>query len=395
VRTELNFGCAVWRAPLRSRDSKIAGMIPMQDVLTKGIAACLAFSFICLHAVLTSAQPTDVAVGAIRWDAWYGQRSEPTPGYYACRTLGPRAFHFRAPWFAEKEESDRLLCDGGSQKIMDAEIAYAKNARIKYWAFVWYKPDSPMLNGWSLYQASGHKGDVDWSIVVGYGQFHLDMSRLTGYSSPEKYASFFTQAGFEKVLGGRPLVYLFRDQGATIDQLHNDVATLRQAASKAGAANPYVVIMFGDAPQAALDAKKIGADAISAYEATSGHREDRAFHALSNYVSATFWNNMAATGEPTIPLVMTGWDSRPQYDNPLPWDKDPRRAFYETASAGEIAAEVSNLLSWMKSHPQATPANAAIIYAWNEFTEGGWICPTWTDHGPDTSRIDAIAKVLH
>jgi hypothetical protein len=32
-----------------------------------------------------------------------------------------------------------------------------------------------------------------------------------------------------------------------------------------------------------------------------------------------------------------------------------------------------------------------IIYAWNEFDEGGWICPTISE---GTSRLDAISKVL-
>src|SRR5450759_571230 len=32
------------------------------------------------------------------------------------------------------------------------------------------------------------------------------------------------------------------------------------------------------------------------------------------------------------------------------------------------------------------------MYAWNEFDEGGWICPTL---GNNTSRLDAIGKVLH
>lgn len=367
----------------------------MIDRLSKGIAACFVFSSIC--AVSVSAQPADVAVGAIRWDAWYGQRTEPTPGFYVCKALSPRAYHFRAPWFATVQDQDRLICDGGNQKTMDAEISYAKKAKIKYWAFVWYKPDSPMLNGWRLYLASEHKADVNWSIIAGYGEFHLDMTHAGGYSSPDEYAKFFAQPNFQKALDGRPLLYLFRNEEATARQLHDDVAALRAAADRAGVASPYVVIMFGNAAMAAVDARMIGADAISAYAATSDHREGSAFSSLSDYVSATFWDQMAATGEPTIPLVMTGWDSRPQYNVPMPWDKGPKKppAFYETATAGQITTEVGSLLSWMKRHPQATPANAAIIYAWNEFAEGGWICPTWTDHGPDTSRIDALAKVLH
>jgi hypothetical protein len=40
-----------------------------------------------------------------------------------------------------------------------------------------------------------------------------------------------------------------------------------------GDTNPYVVVMFGNAKQAAQDAKEIGADAISAY-AVSVEKEE-------------------------------------------------------------------------------------------------------------------------
>jgi hypothetical protein len=36
-----------------------------------------------------------------------------------------------------------------------------------------------------------------------------------------------------------------------------------------------------------------------------------------------------------------------------------------------------------------------LIYAWNEFDEGGWLCPTLSaDGAPDTSRIEALGSVL-
>ena len=38
------------------------------------------------------------------------------------------------------------------------------------------------------------------------------------------------------------------------------------------------------------------------------------------------------------------------------------------------------------------PANAIIIYAWNENDEGGWLIPTLSE---GTARLDAIARVLN
>ncbi len=41
--------------------------------------------------------------------------------------------------------------------------------------------------------------------------------------------------------------------------------------------------------------------------------------------------------------------------------------------------------------PPGCRGNAVIIYAWNEFDEGGWLCPTL--YG-GTERLDAIREIL-
>lgn len=49
------------------------------------------------------------------------------------------------------------------------------------------------------------------------------------------------------------------------------------------------------------------------------------------------------------------------------------------------------LAATLEANPEAGEAGAVIIYAWNEFDEGGWICPTLSE---GTARLDAIRKVL-
>ncbi len=52
---------------------------------------------------------------------------------------------------------------------------------------------------------------------------------------------------------------------------------------------------------------------------------------------------------------------------------------------------MASALEWNRTNPKAGEANAVIIYAWNEFDEGGWICPTLSE---GTGRLDAIRRVL-
>jgi hypothetical protein len=339
----------------------------------------------------------NVRVGAIRWDAWYGQTLSPAPGFFACGNLAPPEYERRAPWFSRKSESGSLFCDGNRQEIIDAEIAYAAKAGIRYWAYVWYKQDSPMLNAWNLHQRSARKNDINWTIIVGYGQFHSDIAGPQGSTMIEKYLGYFREANFEKVLDGRPLVYLFRDRGAAIRQVADDLTVLRSATNAAGTPSPYVVVMSGNPSQAASDAAAVNADAISSYAiAPPGNASE---YAVLHESTRSFWERMAATGMSVVPIGMTGWDRRPRIERPVPWEpfQMPFKGMsnhYKPATPTEIADHVGCMLAWAHQNEHAVPTRTALIYAWNESDEGGWLIPTWTESGPDTSRLEALSRVL-
>jgi hypothetical protein len=92
--------------------------------------------------------------------------------------------------------------------------------------------------------------------------------------------------------------------------------------------------------------------------------------------------------------------SPPKYHFRLPWFAKihwhkPDLLFYQTFTAEECAQALKEALDFVVANPQACPANSVIIYAWNEFDEGGWLCPTLGANGkPDTSRIEAVGKIL-
>jgi len=66
-----------------------------------------------------------------------------------------------------------------------------------------------------------------------------------------------------------------------------------------------------------------------------------------------------------------------------------------TATPDELAAHVRQAVEWTKANRDLDPANAIIVYAWNEHDEGGWLEPTLrTDGKPNEERIKAIASVL-
>ena len=99
------------------------------------------------------------------------------------------------------------------------------------------------------------------------------------------------------------------------------------------------------------------------------------------------YNNM-------VPNVTTGWDNRPFHLNPTSWYADPGpNNWFQEATPSQIVTHVQDALTWVANNLSAAAANTVIIYAWNEFAEGGWISPTLTNY-EGAERLDAMASLL-
>ncbi len=337
--------------------------------------------------------------GAIRWDAWYYNTAGST-GYYAQAALGPQRYQFRAPWFAVVNSVNSVTINGNSQAIMDAEISYAQAAGIKYWAYNWYPAANTLMNGWKLHQSSTHKADVNWCICTPYAQFVSDVTA-------GNHVAWFQQSNYEKVTAttpNRPLVYLLGDS-TSLATLTTSISTLRSACSTAGLGNPYIVVLNFSAATGASVKTTIGADAVSAYNYSPAYTATQTYATLDSQAQA-FWTACATAGTTIVPICVTGHDRRPRIEQPSASEvaqapsltgQHPfigMRQYTATATTSEIATHLSACLTWMGANAAAVPANTALIYAWNEFDEGGWLCPTYTISGPDHSRLDAIASVI-
>ncbi len=138
----------------------------------------------------------------------------------------------------------------------------------------------------------------------------------------------------------------------------------------------------------------LGADALSAYAASGGGIE-APYSALTKYAEE-FWDRCNSAGGAVVPLVMSGWDRRPRVVHPMPWETYQKPGvgldrYYQTATPAAIAEHLQHAVSWTLANKKAAPAQAILIYAWNENDEGGWLTPTLNE---GSARLDAIQKVL-
>jgi hypothetical protein len=335
------------------------------------------FLFLSIFKISFSQNPI---VGAIRWDGWVGNLNTDgvgatTVGLQVERSLGPNKYHFRLPFFGVEVGADTVQARELTSTVMNQDIAYAKNAGIGYWAFVYYPDNSGLDTARKLYDGSAHKNDVKYCYILG----------ASAQPSFTWLVSKFSEANYQKVLNNRPLLYIFGGAGGyTAAQITN----LRNLTTSAGLGTPYIVLMDLNSASVSSALESIGGDAISAYVTFGGGGgpySSLVFSEVNN------WESHKATRKKVVPWVTSGWDPRPRYDNPVSWTTVGPNDWIQTATAAEIANHLSDGLNWTRNYPASAEANTVLMYAWNEFDEGGWICPTLLG---GTARLDAIRNVI-
>jgi hypothetical protein len=353
-----------------------------------GMLGCLG-----LAAETSTLRPT---MGAIRWDAWHGQRGG--PGRAVERSLGPSQWHYRLPFFAKVLSPSAVSIDGSSPEVMDREIAYAAKAGIDYWAFVTYDAKDPMSLGLANYLKSRRKRGLRFCLI----------SEQQRWGGPDTYeghtrrlVALMRMPSYLRVAGARPLLYLgFISDETTasrwggIQGFRKAVDDMRRLARESGAGDPYIAIMDPVATRAAMLRRQLGADAVSAYAVQGG--DARAPYSKLAAYARRFWDDCASTGSAVIPIAMSGWDRRPRVERPVPWEtwQEPGAGldvYYQAPTPAELASHVEEAFRWIDQHPQASPARTALVYAWNENDEGGWLVPTL---GEGTKRLDALRHLL-
>lgn len=135
-----------------------------------------------------------IVVGAIRWDAWHGDRSE--VGKAVERSLSPKQWRGRLPFFAHILDDGHVQIDDASQSVIDREIGYARMAGLDYWAFLLYDEGSPMNLGLKYYLSSNRKRGLRFCLIVEPAQWKTSESAA---KQLERVADLMTRPEYQKV----------------------------------------------------------------------------------------------------------------------------------------------------------------------------------------------------
>lgn len=357
----------------------------------------------CCHTPSSAAD--HAVVGAIRWDAWYG---EGFPVTEVERALGPRKFHCRLPFFATVVSDSAVRINGDTQAVMDQEIAYANAMGLDYWAFLDYtdmEAHGNLTIALRRYLEAKDRGGLRYCLIEGGGidKYKTDhWTRLVGH---------FTHHDYQLVLDRRPLLYIYAAYEMSKTLTKDDVTALAEATIAAGLNRPYMVLM-GVNPEKDIElARSFGFDAVTSYPGGDAFYsgEMPTYQQRTEHIEKVFWEGAARHAIPTVTFASAGWDTRPRIEHPNCWypkgavpvpDPTPpsqQRPLIDavTATPAQLARHLHRAVDWTQRHRDLNPANAVIIYAWNEHDEGGWLCPTLNpDSSPNLERLAALRSVL-
>ena len=344
------------------------------------------------------ANETRPTVGAIRWDAWYGDSG---PVKEVEHSLGQKKFHFRLPFFARVLGDDQVSINGDSPEIMDREIAFAAGAGLNYWAFVDYGDEGNLTIARRLYQASPNKRGLHFCFVEDGGRL-----AASGSNAWPRLIKCFKDPDYQKVLDGRPLLFVF---GTPKKMGKPQFQQLSAVANLAGLKQPYLVLMGWNPQENLKTLQALGFDAWSAYAAGGKYSGVMLpYPQLTDWERKHYWETCQRLHIPMVTPVTTGWDTRPRIERPVSWmpnivaepDMTPpaqQKSLNDNVTATQelLSQHIRDAIAWTQANRDINSANAIILYAWNENDEGGWLIPTLNSDGStNVSRIKALQESL-
>lgn len=357
------------------------------------VAACaLAMACMCTaSAAFAAAKVT--RVGAVNWDC--SAPSYTFFGYHATKSLGPEKFRDRTPFYAKVVGKDKIDYRSRTLSEYEQEMRYAIDAGLDYFAYCWYDKIPQPAPRPTIRAATA---DPNLHEITKARQLHVksilrDRLHLCAilvtchyYSNAEltDLACEMRESWYEKI-DGRPLVYLFSNIDLGV------VERLREICRREGAGDPFAVIM--DWRGASItDKNRPFYQGICSYAYTGDGKDFAEF--TKKAISAN--DNRANVGLPAIPHFATGWDPTPRIERPVPWADYPAGRPYQVAKTeADFLLGATALKDWMDANAAKCPTGHVLAFAWNEFEEGGWICPNLGKDGrPDSMRVRAFARAV-
>ncbi len=329
-----------------------------------------------------------IRVSAINWDC--SLPSDTYFGFYQTRTLSPRKYRTVTPFYADILSEDKIDYHIRDREEFDRELSYAIKAGIDYFSYVFYPeegarayvPTSPSDCSHKVYELNYARKMHESSVL----RDKIGMAAILGshtFAEPDyiRLAKLLKQPYYEKV-GSRPIVYFFRLKPEYVQGILD-------AVSKVGGERP---LFFGIGNYTPETAPLV--DGCTAYACGPSN-----IHTHRELVDVAIRENLerAKKAALTVPLFPTGWDPSPRVDLKSPWVDYPNEPYAKAATPEQLSEGAKRFADSIKesNNLSGTFFGHIQMFAWNEFEEGGFICPTYNeDLSVNTDRVHAVREII-
>lgn len=342
------------------------------------------------------AEIASVPVGAIRWDYWF-------PGSPEIALLEQPRWSGRVPFFARRLPDGGLEVAGDVENVLHAEVAYARAAGLDYFIFGFY----PETGSWGRepgrhirlnrallsYLRLPDRSGVRFALSLNQSFPASDFAEMAGM-----LAAMVAHPDYMRTPAGTAPVFVFGHEPeswsrslGTAERFRDAFRALRSEVRARTGTDMTVVFMHADPQRAAELARALGFDMASAYVTPAGAGGRELPYAECGARMRGNWRRLAETGMPFLPNVTVGWDYRPRTLARGGRVDAPSSANWCAApDADELGAVLRDALR-VAAERREQPFRSVVVYAWNEFTEGGWLAPTWSE---GAARIAALRAAL-
>ena len=272
-------------------------------------------------------------------------------------------------------------------ELMEQQIDLAADNGLDFFSFCWYQSSSQeqwivdaLNQGLEFYLKSKNRDRLEFSLFISNHDESFTMGPNDWNFCTDKWVQLFQEKGYQKV-DGRPVIIFNRydlllSKWGSYTALAQAFKVLDDKAIATGLKAPLIGVHAIPNWNNLRDLKSAGFDFFTGYNygndiAASGTNLEQPWSQLRK-TGNDIWQIFALKNVlPYVPVVTTGWDMRP-------WETGNPKAYYYTPRTPEnIAAFLTDAISWVKCNPSKTLEEPFIVlYAWNENGEGGYLTPT-------------------
>ncbi len=365
---------------------------------TWGIVLCLAAAGFAEERKVEDTPPAveeqadEFLVGAVYFSGWW--RELPNKYHVAGRD-----------WRPEYPQRRPLLGEFNDQATMDREIAAAADFGIDFFQILWYdqtadpphEPHQARLNvGLTQFMRSEQAPRLRFTIeYVNHPPFGITSDELweqtcRTWIDAMRHPSYLQ-------LDGRPVFkihsthHFLQQADQETSKVSARIETFRRMVREAGMKDPLI-------GGGTVMGWPITGDPVAPYDFLTTYMDMPKLepretpYPYSKLVAHAegYWRHHAREGErPYVPYLPAGWD-------PRPW-KDPRPAF-AMPTREEWGEALSRVKQALIDEPRlgihtggGQRFKAVLIYAWNEFGEGGILAPT---AGEGTMKLEGVREIF-